>query len=75
MRRELRGLAAAGSALTAAGTALAAVGTVHAAVNAALLRRRSLAERNPVRFWKCVSCALGLALFLLLLVQFGVKTA
>lgn len=43
--------------------------------NAALLRRRSLAERNPVRFWKCVSCALGLALFLLLLVQFGVKTA
>src|SRR6185503_10842123 len=37
--------------------------------NAALLRRPSLAERNPVLFWKGVSFALGLALFLLLLVQ------
>jgi serine/threonine protein phosphatase PrpC/tRNA A-37 threonylcarbamoyl transferase component Bud32 len=43
--------------------------------NAALLRRPSLAERNPVLFWKGVSFALGVALFLLLLVQFGVKTA
>ena len=42
--------------------------------NAALLRRPSLAERNPVLFWKGVCFALGLALFLLLLVQFGVKT-
>jgi serine/threonine protein kinase len=39
--------------------------------NAALLRRPSLAERNPLLFWKGVSFALGLALFLLLLVQFG----
>ncbi|HVJ10561.1 MAG TPA: bifunctional protein-serine/threonine kinase/phosphatase [Burkholderiales bacterium] len=43
--------------------------------NAALLRRPSLAERNPLLFWKGVSFALGVALFLLLLVQFGVKTA
>jgi tRNA A-37 threonylcarbamoyl transferase component Bud32 len=43
--------------------------------NAALLRRPSLAERNPVRFWKGVAFALGLALFVLLLVQLGVKTA
>jgi len=41
--------------------------------NAALLRRPSLAERNPVRFWKGIASALGLALFLILLVQFGVK--
>jgi serine/threonine protein phosphatase PrpC len=41
--------------------------------NAALLRRPSLVERNPVRFWKAISVALGLALFLLLLMQFGVK--
>jgi serine/threonine protein phosphatase PrpC/tRNA A-37 threonylcarbamoyl transferase component Bud32 len=38
--------------------------------NAALLRRPSLVERNPVRFWKGVSCILGLALFLLLLAKF-----
>jgi serine/threonine protein kinase len=41
--------------------------------NAELLRTPSLAERNPVRFWKGVSCVLGLALFLVLLAKFGVK--
>jgi serine/threonine protein phosphatase PrpC/tRNA A-37 threonylcarbamoyl transferase component Bud32 len=41
--------------------------------NAALLRRPSLAERNPVRFWKFVSCALGLALFFVLLWISGVN--
>jgi len=41
--------------------------------NLALLRRPSLVERNPVRFWKGVSLALGVALFLLLLLHFGVK--
>src|SRR5690349_24868533 len=39
--------------------------------NAALLRPTPLVERNPVLFWKGVSAALGLALFLLLLVQLG----
>jgi serine/threonine protein kinase len=41
--------------------------------NAALLRRLPLVERNPVRFWKGVSLALGVALFLLLLLHFGMK--
>jgi serine/threonine protein phosphatase PrpC len=35
--------------------------------NAALLRPTPLVERNPALFWKAVSAALGLALFLLLL--------
>jgi serine/threonine protein kinase len=37
--------------------------------NAALLRQPSLIERDPVRFWKAVSFALALALFLLLLLR------
>ncbi len=41
--------------------------------NAALLRSLPLIERNPARFWKGVSAALGLALFLLLLAQLGLK--
>ena len=40
--------------------------------NASLLRPTPLAERNPVLFWKSVSVALGLALFLVLLARFGV---
>jgi serine/threonine protein phosphatase PrpC len=40
--------------------------------NATLLRPTPLIERNPLGFWKGVSFALGLALFLLLLMQFGV---
>jgi len=43
--------------------------------NLALLRRPSLVERNPVRFWKGVSLALGAALFMLLLLHFGVKAS
>ena len=39
--------------------------------NAALLRPTPLVERNPVLFWKGVSLALGLGLFLLLLARFG----
>jgi hypothetical protein len=42
--------------------------------NSALLRPTPLVERNPALFWKGVSVALGLALFLLLLAQLGVKT-
>jgi serine/threonine protein phosphatase PrpC/tRNA A-37 threonylcarbamoyl transferase component Bud32 len=41
--------------------------------NPALLRPTPLVERNPALFWKGVSVALGLALFLLLLAQLGVK--
>jgi len=41
--------------------------------NPALLRPTPLVERNPARFWKGVSAALGLALFFLLLVQLGLK--
>lgn len=40
--------------------------------NAELLRRTPLIERNPVSFWKGVSLALGLALFLVLLAHFAV---
>jgi serine/threonine protein phosphatase PrpC/tRNA A-37 threonylcarbamoyl transferase component Bud32 len=43
--------------------------------NAALLRRPPLVERNPVLFWKGISLALGIAVFLLLLMQFGVKVS
>jgi serine/threonine protein phosphatase PrpC len=39
--------------------------------NSSLLRATPLVERNPALFWKGVSAALGLALFLLLLLQFG----
>jgi serine/threonine protein phosphatase PrpC/predicted Ser/Thr protein kinase len=39
--------------------------------NTALLRPTPLIERNPVRFWKGVSAALGLALFLILLAHYG----
>jgi serine/threonine protein phosphatase PrpC len=39
--------------------------------NADLLRRLPLAERNPVRFWKGISLVLGVALFLVLLLQHG----
>ena len=39
--------------------------------NTALLRPTPLVARNPALFWKGVSAALGLALFLLLLVQLG----
>ena len=39
--------------------------------NAGLLRRLPLAERNPVQFWKGVSLVLGVALFLVLLLQHG----
>jgi serine/threonine protein phosphatase PrpC/predicted Ser/Thr protein kinase len=42
--------------------------------NPALLRPTPLVERNPALFWKGVSVALGLALFLLLLAQLGLKT-
>jgi len=42
--------------------------------NAALLRPTPFVERNPALFWKGVSAALGLALFLLLLAQLGLKT-
>ena len=41
--------------------------------NAALLRPTPLVERNPALFWKVVSAALGVALFLLLLAQLGLK--
>ncbi|HKA44408.1 MAG TPA: bifunctional protein-serine/threonine kinase/phosphatase [Burkholderiales bacterium] len=41
--------------------------------NPSLVRRTPLIERNPARFWKVVSAALGLALFLLLLTQLGLK--
>jgi len=41
--------------------------------NAGLLRPTPLVERNPALFWKGVSVALGLALFLLLLAQLGLK--
>jgi len=41
--------------------------------NAALMRPTPLVERNPALFWKAVSAALGLALFLLLLAQLGLK--
>ena len=43
--------------------------------NAALLRRPSLAERNPALFWKGVSCILGLALFLLILATIVIAVA
>jgi serine/threonine protein kinase len=43
--------------------------------NATLLRPTPLIERNPLGFWKGVSFALGLALFLLLVMHFGVKVA
>jgi serine/threonine protein phosphatase PrpC len=39
--------------------------------NSALLRPTPLVERNPTLFWKGVSAVLGLALFMLLLAQFG----
>ena len=39
--------------------------------NAGLLRATPLLERNPLLFWKGLSAALGLALFLLLLAQLG----
>ena len=39
--------------------------------NSALLRPAPLVERNPALFWKGVSAALGLVLFMLLLAQFG----
>jgi serine/threonine protein kinase len=42
--------------------------------NSALMRPTPLVERNPALFWKGVSVALGLALFLLLLAQLGLKT-
>ena len=41
--------------------------------NAGLLRPTPLVERNPALFWKVVSAALGVALFLLLLAQLGLK--
>ncbi|HJY79209.1 MAG TPA: bifunctional protein-serine/threonine kinase/phosphatase [Burkholderiales bacterium] len=42
--------------------------------NAALLRPTPLVERNPALFWKGVSAALAVVLFLLLLAQLGLKT-
>src|SRR5262245_19639796 len=39
--------------------------------NAELLRRTPIIERNPVLFWKAACAALGAAVFLLLLLQFG----
>jgi serine/threonine protein kinase len=39
--------------------------------NPSLLRRLPLVERHPVRFWKGVSLVLGVALFLVLLLQHG----
>jgi len=40
--------------------------------NADLLRTTPLIERNPVLFWKTASAALGILLFLLLLLHFGI---
>jgi len=40
--------------------------------NAELLRSTPLIERNPVLFWKTACAALGILLFFLLLLQFGV---
>jgi len=42
--------------------------------NAALLRPTPLVERNPALFWKGVSAALAVVLFLVLLAQLGLKT-
>jgi serine/threonine protein phosphatase PrpC len=39
--------------------------------NSTLLRPTPFVERNPALFWKWISAVLGLALFMLLLAQFG----